>query len=65
MANDCCVSQTHKRLPKEVFDEVFKFILSVAAHKGLLWGEAIGIESTTIQANASMLLIVRKDSGKG
>jgi hypothetical protein len=59
------VSKTHKRLPKEVFDEVFRFILSVAAHKGLLWGEAIGIDSTTIQANASMRSIVRKDSGKG
>jgi len=63
--NQSCVSKTHKRLPKEVFDEVFRFILSVAAHKGLLWGEAIGIDSTTIQANASMRSIVRKDSGKG
>jgi hypothetical protein len=37
--NHSCVSKTYKRLPKEVFDEVFNFILSVAAHKGLLWGE--------------------------
>jgi hypothetical protein len=43
--NHSCVSKTQKRLPKEVFDEVFNFILSVAAHKGLLWGEAIGIDS--------------------
>ena len=63
--NHSCVSKTHKRLPKEVFDEVFRFILSVAAHKGLLWGDAIGIDSTTIRANASMRSIVRKDSGKG
>ena len=59
------ISKTHKRLPKEVFDEVFQFILSVAARKKLLWGEALGIDSTTIQANASMKSIVRKDSGKG
>jgi len=63
--NHSCVSNTHKRLPKEVFDEVFRFILSVAARKGLLSPEAIGIDSTTIQANASMRSIVRKDSGKG
>lgn len=63
--NHSCVSKTHKRLPKEVFDEVFRFILSVAARKGLLSPEAIGIDSTTIQANASMRSIVRKDSGKG
>jgi len=59
------ISKTHKRLPKEVFDEVFRFILRVAARKGLLWGEKLGIDSTTIQANASMKSIVRKDSGKG
>ena len=63
--NHSCVSKTHKRLPEEIFNEVFRFILSVAAHKGLLWGKAIGIDSTTIQANASMRSIVRKDSGKG
>jgi transposase len=63
--NHSCVSKTHKRLPKEVFDEVFRFILRVAARKGLLSPEAIGIDSTTIQANASMRSIVRKDSGKG
>ena len=59
------ISKTHKRLTKEVFDEVFQFILRVAARKGLLWGEKLGIDSTTIQANASMKSIVRKDSGKG
>lgn len=59
------ISKTHKRFPKEVFDEVFQFILRVAARKGLLWGEKLGIDSTTIQANASMKSIVRKDSGKG
>jgi hypothetical protein len=63
--NHSCVSKTHKRIPEEVFNEVFRFILAVAAHKGLLWGKAIGIDSTTIQANASMRSIVRKDSGKG
>jgi transposase len=59
------ISKTHKRLPKEVFDEVFCFILRVAARKNLLWVEKLGIDSTTIQANASMKSIVRKDSGKG
>lgn len=41
---------------------MFRFILRVAARKGLRWGEAICIDSTTIQASAS---IVRTDSGKG
>jgi len=59
------VSKTHKRLPKEVFDQVFQFILRVAARKGLLSGKTIGIDSTTVQAKVSMNSIVRKDSGKG
>ncbi len=59
------ISKTHKRFPKEVFDEIFQFILRVAVRKGLLWGDKLGIDSTTIQANASMKSIVRKDSGKG
>jgi hypothetical protein len=49
----------------EVLDEDFRFVLSVAAHKGRLRGDAIGIDSTTIQANASMRAIGHKDSGKG
>jgi signal transduction histidine kinase len=48
-----------------VFDEVFQFILRMAARKRLLWGEKLGIDSTTIQANASMKSIFRKASGKG
>ena len=55
------ISKTHKRFPKEVFDEIFQFILRVAVRKGLLWGDKLGIDSTTIQANASMKSIVRKD----
>ncbi len=62
--NHSCVSKTPKRLPKGVFDEVFCFILSVVAHRSLLWGEAISMD-TTIQANTLMRSIVRKDSGKG
>ena len=58
------ISRTHKRLTREVFDEVFQFVLRVAARKGLLWGEKLGTDST-IQANTSMNAIVRKDSGGG
>ncbi len=59
------MSKTHKRLAEEVFNEVFRFILSVAAHKGLFWAKPIGIDSTTIQANSSMAQKVWKGSGRG
>ena len=37
----------------------------MVARKGLLPGEKLGIDSTTIQANASMKSIVSEDSEKG
>src|SRR5207237_1181133 len=55
---------TRKRLPPEVFEEVFRFVLSIAALKGLLAGKAVGVDSTTLEANAAMKSIVRKDTGE-
>jgi len=53
-----------KRLPAEVFEEVFQFVLSIAALKGLLSGKTVGVDSTTLEANAAMKSIVRKDTGE-
>jgi len=55
------LTYTRKRLPAEVFEEVFQFVLSIAALKGLLAGKAVGVDSTTLEANAAMKSIVRKD----
>ena len=59
------LTNTRKRLPAEVFEEVFQFVLSIAAVKGLLAGKAVGVDSTTLEANAAMKSIVRKDTGEG
>jgi transposase len=53
-----------KRLPAEVFEEVFQFVLAIAALKGLLAGKTVGVDSTTLEANAAMKSIVRKDTGE-
>ncbi len=58
------LTNTRKRLPAEVFEEVFQFVLSIAALKGLLAGKAVGVDSTTLEANAAMKSIVRKDTGE-
>jgi hypothetical protein len=39
-------------------------VLSIAALKGLLAGKAVGVDSTTLEANAAMKSIVRKDTGE-
>jgi transposase len=58
------LTNTRKRLPAEVFQEVFQFVLSVAEKKQLIHGKTVGVDSTTLEANAAMKSIVRRDSGE-
>ena len=58
------LTNTRKRLPPEVFAEVFQFVLKIADEKKLLSGKTIGVDSTTLEANAAMKSIVRKDTGE-
>ena len=58
------VSRTRRRLPPEVFDEVFRLVLGIVDAKGLLKGRVRGVDSTYLKADASMRSIVRKDSGE-
>ena len=53
-----------QRLPESVFDKVFGHVLSVLEQKGLLKGKTLGIDATTLEANAAMRSIVRKADGK-
>lgn len=51
------------RLPQSVHEEVFRWILKLAAEKKLLSGKAVAVDSTTMEANAAMKSIVRRDTG--
>lgn len=53
-----------QRLPQLVFEKVFVYVLSLLEQKGLLCGKAVAIDATTLEANAAMKSIVRKDSGQ-
>jgi transposase len=53
-----------QRLPESVYDKVFVFVLSLLEQKGLLRGKAVAIDATTLEANAAMKSIVRKDTGE-
>jgi transposase len=59
------LTNTRKRLPEEVFAEVFEFVLSIAHAKKLLSGRTVGVDSTTLEANAAMKSIVRRDTDEG
>jgi len=53
-----------QRLPGTVFEEVFEKVLSILSQRGLLKGKTLGIDGTTLEANAAMKTIVRKADGK-
>jgi transposase len=53
-----------KRLPESVFVEVFTFVLALLDKQGLLKGQTVGIDATTLEANAAMKSIVRKGTGE-
>lgn len=57
------LSRIRQRLSVEVHQEVFTLVLKVLAEKGLLRGRTIGIDATTLEANAALRSIVRRDDG--
>jgi hypothetical protein len=59
------LSRTRARLPLEVHDQVFGWVLGRLAERGLIRGERIGVDASTMEANAALRAIVRRDSGEG
>jgi transposase len=57
------LTRVRDRLPLEVHAAAFQFVLKLADEKGLLKGKTVGVDSTTLEANAAMKSIVRKDTG--
>jgi transposase len=58
------LSVIRNRIDLETHDEVFAWALKLLAKEGLLKGKTIGVDATTLEANAAMRSIARKDSGE-
>jgi transposase len=58
------LTRTRDRLPLAVHAAVFQFVLRVADAKGLLKGKTVGVDATTLEADAAMKSIVRRDTGE-
>jgi hypothetical protein len=56
-------SRTRRLIAVETQEQVFGFVLRVIAARGLLKGKTIGVDATTLEANAAMRSIVRRDTG--
>jgi len=52
-----------QRLPLSLYREVFQRILCIVGQHGLIDAYAVGVDSSTLEANASLRRLARKDSG--
>jgi len=58
------ISRTRRLIDVETHRQVFSWVLGLLADRGLLQGKRIGIDATTLEANAAMRSIVRRDTGE-
>jgi len=58
------LSVIRNRIDLETHQEVFDFVLGVLKDKGLVKGATVGVDATTLEANAAMRSIVRRDTGE-
>mgnify|MGYP001051674043 CR=1 FL=1 len=58
------LSRIADRLPMEVHEEVFLYVLEIADDHKLLSHKTVAVDSTQLEANAAMKTIVRKESGE-
>jgi transposase len=58
------ISRTRRLIDLDTHREVFSWVLGVLADRGLLKGQRIAIDATTLEANAAMRSIVRRDTGE-
>ena len=59
------LSVIRRRLDLETHRAVFQWVLKVLAAEGLLKGKTVGVDATTLEANAALRSIVRRDTGEG
>ena len=59
------VSRTRRRLSLEAHGAVFAWVLQRLRSSGLLSGKTLGVDSTTLDANAALRSIMRRDDASG
>ena len=58
------ISRTRRLIDLDAHQEVFAWVLRVLAKQGLISGKTLGIDATTLEANAALRSIVRRDTGE-
>jgi transposase len=58
------ISRTRRLIDLETHQAVFTWMLQRLADAGLVKGKTVGIDATTLEANAALRSIVRRDTGE-
>lgn len=58
------ISRTRRLIDEKTHEAVFTWVLAEVAKRGLLKGKTIGIDATTLEANAAMKSLERRDTGE-
>jgi transposase len=58
------ISRTRRRYWVETHKAVFRWVIKILVEEGLLHGQTISIDATTLEANAALKSIVRRDNGQ-
>ena len=58
------LSRTRRRIDVETHEAVFTWVLERVSEAGLVRGKTVGIDATTLESNAAMRSIERRDTGE-
>jgi transposase len=64
-ADHSTLSRTRRLIDVETHQEIFVWVLQVLAQHKLLEGKTAGVDATTLEANAALRSIVRRDTKEG
>jgi transposase len=62
--NHSTISRNRRLIPVEVHQEVFAWVVTMLGREGLLKSKTLGVDSTTLEANAALRSIVRREGGE-
>lgn len=58
------ISRTRRLIDVETHEAIFGWVLGMLADSDLLKGKTLGVDATTLEANAALKSIVRRDTGE-
>ena len=58
------LSRIRQRIDLQTHQDIFQWVLKQLAQSDLLRGKTVGVDSTTLEANAALRSIVRRDTGE-